>query len=86
GQGGMLLGTPVDDPHVEHTVLPHGGTVVLYTDGLVEDRIGALDGNLDRLRLAVQDTSGDLDAFADRVLAVFGPREDDVALLAVRRR
>ncbi len=33
-----------------------------------------------------QDTSGDLDAFADRVLAVFGPREDDVALLALRRR
>jgi serine phosphatase RsbU (regulator of sigma subunit) len=86
GQGGMLLGTPVDDPHVEHAVLPPGGMILLFTDGLVEERRIALDDNLERLRRAAGDTRDpDLDAFADRILGLFGPREDDVALIAVRR-
>ncbi len=85
GQGGMLLGTPIDDPHVEYAVVPPGGMVVLFTDGLVEDRDGALDDNLQRLRLAAAGASSDIDAFTDHVLGIFGPREDDVALIALRR-
>jgi CheY-like chemotaxis protein len=86
GQGGMMLGTPVDQPHVEQAILPPGGTVLLLTDGLVEERGVLLDDNLERLRQAAQDAPDQCtDAFTDRVLELFGPREDDVALLALRR-
>jgi serine phosphatase RsbU (regulator of sigma subunit) len=86
GQGGMLLGTPIDDPYLEHAVLPPGGTLLLVTDGLVEDRRAALDDNLERLRVAALDESdSSLDAFNDRILELFGPRADDVALIALRR-
>lgn len=86
GQGGMLLGVPDDAPHVERFVLPPGGTILMITDGLIEDRHTVLDDNLERLQTAATE-SGDpsLDAFADRLLALFGPREDDVALIALRR-
>ena len=86
GQGGMLLGAPVDHAHVEQAVLPPGGTLLMITDGLVEDRVSALDDNLERLRQAAQGRPGEsLDAFTDRILALFGAREDDVALIALRR-
>jgi serine phosphatase RsbU (regulator of sigma subunit)/FixJ family two-component response regulator len=86
GQGGMLLGAPVDYAHVERAVVPPGGTILLITDGLVEDRGSALDDNLERLRRAVQGSRDEsLDAFTDRILAMFGAREDDVALIALRR-
>lgn len=58
----------------------------MITDGLVEDRGSALDDNLERLRRMAEGGPGDsLDAFTDRILALFGPREDDVALIALRR-
>jgi serine phosphatase RsbU (regulator of sigma subunit)/CheY-like chemotaxis protein len=86
GQGGMLLGTPIDDPHIEEAFLPPGGTILLLTDGLIEDRTVVLDDNLERLRAAAQDISDpNLDMFTDRILALFGAREDDVALIALRR-
>jgi serine phosphatase RsbU (regulator of sigma subunit)/FixJ family two-component response regulator len=95
GQGGMLLGAPVDYAHIEQAVLPPGGTILMITDGLVEDRGSALDDNLERLRLATVATPDgldgldsrdeSLDAFTDRILALFGAREDDVALIALRR-
>jgi len=86
GQGGMLLGAPVDHAHVEQAVLPPGGTLLMITDGLVEDRVSALDDNLERLRQAAQGRPGEsLDAFTDRMLALFGAREDDVAVIALRR-
>jgi len=86
GQGGMLLGVHIDEAHVERAVLPPGGAVVLITDGLVEDRHGGLDDNLERLRLAAASAgTGDLAAFTDQLLSIFGPREDDVALIVLRR-
>jgi serine phosphatase RsbU (regulator of sigma subunit)/FixJ family two-component response regulator len=86
GQGGMLLGAPVDHALIEQAMLPPGGTILMITDGLIEDRDSALDDNLDRLRRAVLDGRREsLDAFADRILALFGAREDDVALIALRR-
>jgi serine phosphatase RsbU (regulator of sigma subunit)/DNA-binding NarL/FixJ family response regulator len=86
GEGGLLLGVPVDDAHTETVMLPPGGVVLLVTDGLVEDRYGGLDGNLERLRRVAESAGdGDLAAFTDQVLDIFGPREDDVALIALRR-
>jgi len=86
GQGGLLLGLPMHEPHVETTFLPVGGTVLLMTDGLVEDRGVFLDVNLEKLRVAAQEISGaDVEAFSNHLMSIFGPREDDVAMIALRR-
>jgi hypothetical protein len=63
-----------------------GGTVLLYTDGLVEDRRVVIDENLEKLRLAAEPGAGaGLEAFANHVIALFGSSEDDVAMIALRR-
>jgi CheY-like chemotaxis protein len=86
GEGGLLLGLPMHEPHVEMTFLPPGGTLLLMTDGLVEDRGVFLDVNLEKLRVAAQEASGaDVEAFSNHLMSIFGPREDDVAMIAVRR-
>jgi serine phosphatase RsbU (regulator of sigma subunit) len=86
GEGGLLLGLARHMPHVETAVLPVGGTALLFTDGLVEDRRVLLDDNLEKLRLAAAEAaSQDVEAFANHVMSLFGPREDDVAMIAVRR-
>ncbi len=86
GEGGIMLGLTRHEPHVETAVLPVGGTVVLFTDGLVEDRIVLLDDNLEKLRAAAAESAAaDTEAFANLLLAPFGPREDDVAMIVVRR-
>lgn len=86
GEGGTLLGIDVDAPHAERLVLPPGGTILMLTDGLIEDRRTLLDDNLERLRAAAtQPGDPGVDAVADRILALFGPREDDVALIVLRR-
>ena len=67
--------------------LPPGGTLVLFTDGLVEDRATSLDLGLSRLRDAVLNGPDDLDALCGHVLrAAMSDRghHDDVAILAVR--
>ena len=86
GGGGLLLGLPMHEPHVERAMLPPGGTLLLMTDGLVEDRHVLLDDNLDKLRAAAQEVEGaDVEAFSNHLMSAFGPREDDVAMIAVRR-
>jgi CheY-like chemotaxis protein len=86
GEGGLLLGLPMHEPSVAMAVLPPGGTLLLMTDGLVEDRGVFLDVNLEKLRMTAQEASGaDVEAFSNRLLSIFGPREDDVAMVAVRR-
>jgi CheY-like chemotaxis protein len=86
GEGGIMLGLARHEPHVETAVLPVGGTVLLFTDGLVEDRLVLLDDNLEKLRTAAAEAAAaDTEAFANLLLAPFGPREDDVAMIAVRR-
>jgi serine phosphatase RsbU (regulator of sigma subunit)/DNA-binding response OmpR family regulator len=86
GEGGLLLGLARHEPHVETGVLPVGGTALLFTDGLVEDRRVLLDDNLEKLRVAAAEAADqDVEAFANHVMSLFGPREDDVALIAVRR-
>ena len=86
GQGGLILGLPMHHAHVERTVLPAGATALLITDGLVEDRGGLFDENMEKLRRAAQEHSGtDLEAFTNHLMSLFGPREDDVAMIALRR-
>ncbi|HET9970802.1 MAG TPA: SpoIIE family protein phosphatase [Streptosporangiaceae bacterium] len=86
GGGGLLLGLPMHEPHVERASLPPGGTLLLMTDGLVEDRHIVLDDNLERLRAVAQEVAGaDVEAFSNHVMSAFGPREDDVAIIALRR-
>jgi CheY-like chemotaxis protein len=86
GEGGLLLGLPMHEPHVETTFLPPGGTLLLMTDGLVEERGVFIDVNLEKLRAAAQEASGaDVEAFSNHLMSIFGPREDDVAMVAVRR-
>jgi len=86
GEGGLMLGLARHEPHVESAWQPAGGTALLFTDGLVEDRGVLLDENLEKLRAGAAAAAGrDVEAFANRVLALFGPREDDVAMIAIRR-
>jgi serine phosphatase RsbU (regulator of sigma subunit) len=86
GEGGLLLGLPMHEPNVGTAFLPPGGTLLLMTDGLVEDRGVLLDVNLEKLRVAAQEAGGvGVEAFSNHLMAIFGPREDDVAMVAVRR-
>jgi len=86
GEGGLVLGLARHEPHVETALLPPGGTALLFTDGLVEDRKVLLDTNLEILRVAAGDAAdGDVEAFANDMLAAFGSSEDDVAMVVLRR-
>ena len=77
-----MLGLTRHEPHVETASLPAGGTVLLFTDGLVEDRAVDLDDNLEKLRVAaLQAADADVEAFANQVMSAFGSSEDDVAMI-----
>lgn len=86
GRAGLSSACPMHRAHVGRTVLPVSATALLITDGLVEDRRAFLDENMEKLRLTAQEFSGtDLEAFSNHLMSLFGPREDDVAMLALRR-
>ncbi|GAA2361216.1 hypothetical protein Cme02nite_38870 [Catellatospora methionotrophica] len=68
-------------------VIPEGGTLLLYTDGLIERRdITVRDGIADLSRIAGT-VDDDLDVYCDRLLQQLTnpPHADDVAVVAVRR-
>ncbi|HYD08670.1 MAG TPA: SpoIIE family protein phosphatase [Acidimicrobiales bacterium] len=79
------LGVDSGARFAETTVLlPAGGTLVLYTDGLVDHPSMSLDDGFSRLAAAVALTPADLDAAADEILvATAGERADDAAVLLV---
>ncbi|MEX2290606.1 MAG: SpoIIE family protein phosphatase [Mycobacteriales bacterium] len=66
--------------------VPPGATLVLYTDGLVEQRGQGLDTGLEALRRALEDLRLPPEAVADHLLESLGRSEgaaDDVALLVL---
>jgi serine phosphatase RsbU (regulator of sigma subunit) len=82
-----LLGVDPGSPRVEHAcLLPHGSTLLLYTDGLIERRGASLDEGvawLCREVPALRDLP--LEEVCDRLLRVLPDAlDDDVALLALR--
>jgi serine phosphatase RsbU (regulator of sigma subunit)/PAS domain-containing protein len=86
----LLLGVdPLTPRHTGTAEVPPGGTLLLYTDGLVEKRRHTLDDGLALLLDTVQRHAGEkLEALCDAVLTRLIPHggEDDVAVVAVRPR
>ncbi|MEV0387201.1 SpoIIE family protein phosphatase [Nonomuraea sp. NPDC050643] len=87
GAANPLLGFPHDQACVSAMeFLPPGGTLLLYTDGLVERAGEHLDRGLDRLRELAESLAGEpVERFCDHLLSglpVTGL--DDIAVIAVR--
>ncbi|MFC7308123.1 SpoIIE family protein phosphatase [Streptomyces monticola] len=82
------LGTGLGDYHtLTRSGLP-GGTLFLYTDGLIERRSDDIDTSLARLTRLRLNPRDDLETILDAVLdqLVAEPAEDDIAVLAARTR
>jgi anti-sigma regulatory factor (Ser/Thr protein kinase) len=87
GGRGVPIGA-LDEPgyrSVQEELEP-GSTLVLYTDGLVEQRGEDLRAGLDRLEASILDGPPDLEELCDHVLrrADREPGSDDVTLLVLR--
>jgi serine phosphatase RsbU (regulator of sigma subunit) len=86
-QIGPPLGVRKGGSYVESTLtIPMNGTLLAYTDGLVERRGETLDIGLERLRKAALDPSGSIDDMLTTVLAQAIPSgsADDTAILGLR--
>ncbi|BBH65619.1 hypothetical protein ACTI_23040 [Actinoplanes sp. OR16] len=85
---GPLLGIDAPRRAELELTLPPGGTLVLYTDGLIERRDADIDVGLQALAAIASEVEPDLDAFCSRLLSrLAGPGEqaDDIAVVALRR-
>ncbi|BEL10435.1 hypothetical protein Q0Z83_086260 [Actinoplanes sichuanensis] len=85
---GALLGITAPRRAEIEYILPPGGTLVLYTDGLIERRDADLDQGLSALAAGAALVEDDLDAFCRRLHSqLAGAREqaDDIAVVALRR-
>ena len=83
----LMLGVVSDTPRADHSHrLLRRDVLVLYTDGLVEDRRTGLDERLELLRRTVAELGADagVEWLADELVARMASREDDVAVLVVR--
>jgi len=82
----LMLGVQPDASRRDHEVrVPPGSTVLLYTDGLVEQRGHPLDVGISALGDHVRRVAAlPLEEFCDAVLAMPHLVEDDIVLLAVR--
>jgi PAS domain S-box-containing protein len=82
------LGVFESPQHTEkRTQLAPGSTIVLYTDGLVEERGVSIDQGLEALRLAASQDSCHPDELCERLVAsmlAIHPANDDIAVLALR--
>ncbi|MER5732088.1 SpoIIE family protein phosphatase [Streptomyces sp. NPDC002138] len=90
-QGGMPLGLSAEFGRLEYPVttveLDHGETLLLCTDGLVEQPGADLDDGIRHLAAMVRSGPADLQLLADRLVGVADERgDDDVALLLLRRQ
>ncbi|WP_229071686.1 fused response regulator/phosphatase [Actinoplanes sp. DH11] len=85
---GALLGIAAPRRAELELTLPPGGTLVLYTDGLIERRDADIDVGLTALAATASEVEQDLDAFCSRLvnrLAGTGQQADDIAVVALRR-
>ncbi|WP_236242542.1 SpoIIE family protein phosphatase [Streptomyces sp. CC228A] len=91
-QGGLPLGLSAEFGALDYPVtvleLDPGQTLVLYTDGLVEQPGADLDEGMQWLTARVRGGPQDLQALADDLCDVVDERggDDDVAILLLRRR
>jgi serine phosphatase RsbU (regulator of sigma subunit) len=84
---GVPLGVVDPAPYSSRSmVVPEHGTLLAYTDGLVERRGENLDVGRERLRTAALDTRGSVDDMLTRVLdqAIPTGSADDTAILGIR--
>lgn len=81
-----LLGLPSQQPRTTTVrYVPPGSTLVLYTDGLVEDREQLLDDGVARLAERLRESCAyPGDELCTRLLEVAPRRSDDIAMLLVR--
>ncbi|GAA2460952.1 SpoIIE family protein phosphatase [Streptomyces mauvecolor] len=90
-EGGLPLGLSAEFGRLEYPVstveLDPGQTLLLYTDGLVEQPGTDLDDGMQVLASLVRTGPEDLEALADRLCDVVDEQggDDDVALLLLRR-
>ena len=80
------IGVPAISGSPIEITLEAGSVVVAYTDGLIERRDEVIDTGIERLRLALESATGDVDSIADHLLAqCIGSRatEDDIAVVVV---
>ena len=89
GGKSVLIGAPgVADRAEGEAVLGPGSTLILYTDGLVEDRETDVEDGIAKLcsLVAAHDPALGVDALCDTLLDELfdGPRQDDAAVIAVR--
>jgi serine phosphatase RsbU (regulator of sigma subunit)/anti-sigma regulatory factor (Ser/Thr protein kinase) len=91
-EGGLPLGLSAEFGQLEYPVstveLDPGQTLLLYTDGLVEQPGADLDDGMQLLTAQVRDGPRDLQLLADHLCEVAGERggDDDVAILLLRRK
>ncbi|XCW06842.1 SpoIIE family protein phosphatase [Streptomyces sp. HUAS MG47] len=91
-QGGLPLGLSAEFGRLDYPVtaleLDPGQTLLLYTDGLVEQPGADLDDGLQWLSELVRSGPRDLQQLADHLCEVVDGRggDDDVAILLLRRR
>ncbi|MEU0374802.1 SpoIIE family protein phosphatase [Streptomyces sp. NPDC006283] len=91
-QGGLPLGLSAEFGRLEYPVstveLDPGQTLLLYTDGLVEEPGADLDDGMQLLAELVHNGPRDLQLLADRLCEEVDERggDDDVALLLLRRK
>ncbi|WP_435060096.1 PP2C family protein-serine/threonine phosphatase, partial [Streptomyces sp. bgisy060] len=86
GPPGTPLGSGAHDFGTQEVVLPGGGLLVLYTDGLIEARDRDLDQGMQQLAEALRPLGRPLDALCDEVIErlLAGAAQDDVAMLIAR--
>ncbi|WP_250563714.1 ATP-binding SpoIIE family protein phosphatase [Sphaerisporangium fuscum] len=83
--GNLLIGAAPETYRVDRLRIPEKGALLLFTDGLIEDRDVPLDQSLEVVRQIATSFDHDLEMFCDRLIDHFGAREDDVAVVALRR-
>jgi serine phosphatase RsbU (regulator of sigma subunit) len=73
-------------PTAVTTTVPPAGTLIAFTDGLVERRGEQLDVSLDRLRKLAERQHGPVDGLVDRLVAALVPEggQDDMVVLGLR--